>query len=122
MVPMEQSTPVASNATPHPYASPSLCDHFERQCNRFVNGGCTTRRCVVRGRDLNRDGLAPIYSNGQVSTCEAFEAAHLIASQIGRRYGPDYEMSDESRALAREEARREALAASRLMGVGDAGR
>lgn len=102
----------------HRYATPELCDHFERQCDRFVNGGCTTRRCVVRGRDLNRDGRAPMYSDGQVSTCEAFETAHIIADQIGRRYGPDYEMSEESKAVAREHARREAVALGRIVGGG----
>lgn len=83
------------------YATPELCDHFERQCNRFVNDGCTTVRCVRRGRDKN-PGDAPMRSPAELSTCEAFETAHIIAELIGREYGPDYDIGEE----AKEEARR----------------
>lgn len=98
------------------YATPELCDHFERQCERFVNGGCTVRRCVVRGRDANRSGLAPMYTDGQASTCEAFEAAHIIADLIGRHYGPEYQTAPENAERAKREALNEARALGRLIG------
>lgn len=96
------------------YATPELCDYFERRCDRFVNGGCTTRRCVERGRAQN-PGQAPLMSPGQLSTCEAFEAAHVIAEAIGRTYSADYETAPENRALTRDEIAAEAKALGRLI-------
>ena len=85
------------------YATPALCDYHEVQCNRFVNGGCATVRCVRRGKAAN-PGEAPLLSPGQLSTCEAFETAHIIAAIIGREYGPDYDIGEVARLLAHKAA------------------
>jgi len=59
-----------------------LAAYFEAQCNRYANGGCTTLRCVKRGRRLyEAAGLAgrlPLISPGQIAHCEEWDAAKLI--------------------------------------------
>lgn len=97
------SIPVSPQERHPTKATAELCDYFERQCNRFVNGSCTTVRCVYRGR-AQRPGQASLLSPSQLSTCEEFETAHILAGLIGREYGPDYDIGDEARAEARAKA------------------
>ena len=45
---------------------------LKAECNRYVNGKCTTRRCVVRGMD--RAGMTFPLKDYAVATCEHHEA------------------------------------------------
>jgi hypothetical protein len=65
------------------WATDDLAAYFERQCNRHVNGGCTTLRCVNRGRMLN-PGSAPMLSLGQLAICEEHQAAAIIRDLMER--------------------------------------
>lgn len=50
-----------------------LAEHWEGQCNRYVNGFCSTTRCLVRG---GYSGEGPI---GDVTpTCEEHETALIL--------------------------------------------
>jgi hypothetical protein len=52
-----------------------LAKHWEGQCNRYTNGRCTTRTCLVRGG--YRSG-APDY---ETATCEEHETALALRSR-----------------------------------------
>ena len=53
-----------------------LAEHWEKQCNRYVNGTCMTRRCLVRGGYC---GSGPVdYST---ATCEEHETAAALRSR-----------------------------------------
>lgn len=51
----------------------TLQEYFRKQCNRHVNGACTTGACLRRG------GWKPGWpQNVDVATCEAHEAADAL--------------------------------------------
>ena len=49
---------------------------LKAECNRYVNGQCSTRRCVKRGMD--RTGMTFPLSDYAVATCEHHEAIQEI--------------------------------------------
>ena len=51
-------------------------DLLKSECNRYVNGQCTTRRCVVRGMD--RAKMTFPLTDYTVATCEHHEAVQEI--------------------------------------------
>jgi hypothetical protein len=49
-----------------------LAEFWEKQCNRYVNGQCQTRRCIVRG------GWSAGPVNYDFATCEEHETALVL--------------------------------------------
>ena len=49
---------------------------LKSECNRYVNGQCSTRRCVVRG--MKRTGMTFPLTDYAVATCEHHEAVREI--------------------------------------------
>ena len=48
-----------------------LAEHWEGQCNRYVNGQCSTLRCLVRGGYKINSGPC----DNSIATCEEHETA-----------------------------------------------
>lgn len=70
---------------------------MKMECNRYVNGRCTTRRCVVRA--MERSGLRFPLTDPDVATCEHHEAVQEIerARDLVRRLvdnEPDADAAD----------------------------
>lgn len=61
-----------------PLGSPSTLDLLKEQCNRYANGTCSTRRCLVRG-----DYIAKGDYEG--ATCEFHEAVVAIEERDSLR-------------------------------------
>lgn len=53
-----------------------LIKHAQGQCNRYVNGFCTTRKCFIRG---GYSGSGPV--GDAMATCEEHETALALATR-----------------------------------------
>jgi len=49
-----------------------LAEYWERRCNRYVNGACSIRSCLVRG------GWSAGKTSGYDATCEEHETANAL--------------------------------------------
>lgn len=54
----------------------SATDILKAECNRYVNGHCSTRRCVQRG--MAASGMTFPLADYAVSTCEHHEAVREV--------------------------------------------
>lgn len=58
----------------------ALAEHWERGCNRYVNGQCHSRRCLMRG---GYSGTGPVkYCD---ATCEEHETAIVLRAKAANQ-------------------------------------
>lgn len=59
------------------WGKPTTVDLLKEQCNRYVNGQCQTRRCLVRG---GYEGAGSV--DYEVATCEYHEAVQAVEKLV----------------------------------------
>jgi hypothetical protein len=58
----------------------ALAEHWESQCNRYANGFCSTRRCLVRG------GWEAGTPDCSMATCEEHETAAALRARASQEH------------------------------------
>ncbi len=62
-------------------AHTALIEHHKLDCNRYVNGQCRVRRCMVRG------GWSPKSIEADYATCEAHETVTALTAMLAALEG-----------------------------------